>query len=495
MHGITFRVADVEPEDYYFRNSYAHKNHIQTPEQLLTWSSFAAESSRTNLNPAENGFISAVLSAYQGHYHLTIRPDDVWIAILTQFSLFVNANADTLADKFVGFPEMKELKVEMLGPGYRDGLNYGLLALAMSEEIDKNIVDPELKEWILPRFSTTTLDDKITSSLVMMSTLKQYFSVTLQGDKADWATLLAKIEKLRGYNAETVMWYHMLEPVLSRFVRAFDDPDGEWNREFWNRAATTETPRPGSGATTYLTGWLTAFIPFDNEGKWQLVSCFEDVIQPIPQSEYSQLGRAEFIAKYNAKARAYYHQNQQVESDQNPGISDASSTKAPKRLDVKYDSFGIQALGSKGETTTWYYDTGRGTREERVEERQGSQLVIDGTWYPRHSKREVTRAVVDVDVAFTEYETKMEAVWVVGLMGYQVQQRESDKEGEKKLKGEANKDWTDSSMTSKSRGVPSTNASKSPYESVISPKVGWWMYEKHPADVLAKRKKDRLRFY
>ncbi|KAF8456817.1 hypothetical protein BDZ91DRAFT_645541, partial [Kalaharituber pfeilii] len=263
------------------------------PEQLLTsvskratveckeliQSSFAAESSRTNLNPAQNGFVSAVLSAYQGHYHLTIRQDDVWIAIVTQFSLFVNANADTLADKFVGFPEKKDLHVAMLGD--RACSNYGLLALAMSEEIDKNIVDPELKEWILPCFSTTTLDDKIASSLVMMAMLKQYFrysmaiilcgipSVTLQGHKADWAALLVKIEKLRRYNAETVMWYHMLEPVLSRFVRAFDDPDGEWNRAFWNRAATTETPRPMSGATTYLTGWLTAFIPFDNEGKWQ----------------------------------------------------------------------------------------------------------------------------------------------------------------------------------------------------------------------------------
>ncbi|KAF8460767.1 hypothetical protein BDZ91DRAFT_639141, partial [Kalaharituber pfeilii] len=248
----------------------------------LIQSSLTDEVSRTNLVPSENGFIGAVLAAHAGHHHLEIRPDDVWIAILAQFSLFVNANAETLADKFVGFPEMKQLQVGL--PGCRKSLNYGLLTLAMTELIDKNIVDPELKEWIQPNFSTTTMDDRIASSVIMMTVLKQYFryvmavticgipSVTLHGEKADWAVLLAKIEKLKEYGITTTMWYHMLEPVLSRFVRTFDDPDGEWNRVFWSRAATTETPDPMCGAPTYVTGWLTAFMPFSNDGKWQLHS-------------------------------------------------------------------------------------------------------------------------------------------------------------------------------------------------------------------------------
>ncbi|KAF8456818.1 hypothetical protein BDZ91DRAFT_767389 [Kalaharituber pfeilii] len=109
---------------------------------------------------------------------------------------------------------------------------------------------------------------------------------------------------------------------------------------------------------------------------------------------------------------------------------------------------------------------------------------------------EITRTVVEVDVTFHEYGNTMKAVWVVGLMGFQVQQRENDKKGEKKLKGETNRVWTDSSPH---RGMgestnlqyehyiefqASTNVQRSPYESVLSPKVGWWMYEKHPAYVL-----------
>ena len=34
-----------------------------------------------------NGLVRACISAYSGHHHLVIRPDDVWITILTQLSL------------------------------------------------------------------------------------------------------------------------------------------------------------------------------------------------------------------------------------------------------------------------------------------------------------------------------------------------------------------------------------------------------------------------
>ncbi|KAF8454275.1 hypothetical protein BDZ91DRAFT_767998 [Kalaharituber pfeilii] len=69
------------------------------------------------------------------------------------------------------------------------------------------------------------------------------------------------------------------------------------------------------------------------------------------------------------------------------------------------------------------------------------------------------------------------------LMGFQVQQRKRDKDGEKKLKGETNEVWTDSSTTRKPRGTSSINVQRETYESALAPKVGGWMYEKHPADV------------
>src|SRR5436190_1799082 len=48
-----------------------------------------------------NGFVGTALRAYNGHHRLILRPDDIWIAILTQFNLFVNARAENLRHLFV----------------------------------------------------------------------------------------------------------------------------------------------------------------------------------------------------------------------------------------------------------------------------------------------------------------------------------------------------------------------------------------------------------
>ncbi|KAG6371849.1 hypothetical protein JVT61DRAFT_8846 [Boletus reticuloceps] len=44
--------------------------------------------------PQRNGFVHIVIEAYNRHRTLIIRPDDVWLAILTQFCFFINGNAE-----------------------------------------------------------------------------------------------------------------------------------------------------------------------------------------------------------------------------------------------------------------------------------------------------------------------------------------------------------------------------------------------------------------
>jgi hypothetical protein len=64
----------------------------------LLQSSYKGATPRTN---SFHGFVKAAIKSYSHHHHLHIRPDDVWLAILTQFSAYVNAHAEDLRDKFV----------------------------------------------------------------------------------------------------------------------------------------------------------------------------------------------------------------------------------------------------------------------------------------------------------------------------------------------------------------------------------------------------------
>jgi hypothetical protein len=110
-----------------------------------------------------------------------------------------------------------------------------------------------------------------------MSTLKAYFEyvfesidcgiprVTLEGTKKDWEGILGRLEKLKEYGVETTAWYHLLVPVITRFVRAFDAPKSAANVEFWQQVAHFV---PGGSGPSHYSGWISAFCVFDPEGKW-----------------------------------------------------------------------------------------------------------------------------------------------------------------------------------------------------------------------------------
>jgi hypothetical protein len=242
-------------------------------------SSFGREGAQTvPVVARNNGFVDTVVTAYNSHHALVIRPDDVWICILTQFSLFVNGDgqAERLRHLFVAHEGKKELQITV--PGSRYTVDFGMLARLMTEKIHENVVDPELRDWILPDFSTTTSNDTVVASVVMMATLKSYFEykimlmcglprVTLLGTQDDWTRIFHRVEKLGRYGPETTAWRNLLRPVLARFVKAFEPGYAESaeNLEFWQRVAHSSS---GGSGPSYLSGWITAFCAFDDKGKW-----------------------------------------------------------------------------------------------------------------------------------------------------------------------------------------------------------------------------------
>jgi hypothetical protein len=49
----------------------------------------------------------------------------------------------------------------------------------MAQMIADNIKDPSFREWILPQFTTTTKTGQAVASIILMSTLQQYFGYGL----------------------------------------------------------------------------------------------------------------------------------------------------------------------------------------------------------------------------------------------------------------------------------------------------------------------------
>lgn len=225
--------------------------------------------------PAGWGLLSSIVEAYNRHHELTLRADDVWQAIITQLSFYVNANAEALRSRFVDFQGKKTLVVYMGGTFFT--ADYGTFARRMVDEnIVKNIKDPSVASWLLPDFSTTTATDRIAASVSIMSTLQAYFEfvcclccgipkVTLLGTPDDWRKLRAKVDRLPEFDLSSkrmTAWRELLVPVLDEFVRS---AEGHPDISFWDRVCC----RHGGGSgPSYLSGWATVFAAFSTKGEW-----------------------------------------------------------------------------------------------------------------------------------------------------------------------------------------------------------------------------------
>ncbi|KAL7913594.1 hypothetical protein GGI35DRAFT_437968 [Trichoderma velutinum] len=244
--------------------------------QLLYQSFEDMNKNNMSLVPYRNGFVDGIIRAFQQDLHLTLRPDDVWLSIMVQFSFYVNGSAEEMRRFFVTHEGKKQLVVNT-GPRSPLSVDLGTLARAFTDLIQRNVTDPDLKSWMLPNFSTTTNEDVTTTAIVMMATVKAYFeyiamggcgfpSVTLLGERADWVNLLEKVAKLNTYSEELSAWSRLLTKVMEKMVETFDKPDSQTSKDFWMRAVH-HTGSDGSGTVEALSGWITAFCYWDAEGR------------------------------------------------------------------------------------------------------------------------------------------------------------------------------------------------------------------------------------
>jgi hypothetical protein len=233
-------------------------------------SSFSAEMlANEHISSSANGLVCFCWKAYSNHHHLTLRPEDIWFAIVSQIGFHVNQNHKSLHHLFVEHEGRKELVVSDVR-----SLDFGAWAERMSLEIQENVVDPDLREWIMPDFSTTTDSDRVVASVLMMGATQKWMyntppttcglpSVTLLGEKEDWVKLQSRISKLKTFGPEPKEFAKLLKPVMRYFVACFDDPPRHVVEYLWS--SIVHFQNDGSGSS-YLLLWITAFCFWTAEG-------------------------------------------------------------------------------------------------------------------------------------------------------------------------------------------------------------------------------------
>ena len=220
-----------------------------------------------------NGFIGAAFAAYSAEHHLIISPDDVWIAITTALSRYINAHAEEMRELFVSHQGQKELIVSDVGS--ITSVDWDKLIDQMSELISQNTKN-DIQQWIEPDFTTTTKLTRKVGSIVLMASMKAYFSykfnlccglpsVTMLGTLEDWQKIRQRADRLLEFKQEVLTeWHAILVPILDEFIKSFS---GEVDTNFWN---TIAHQTGGGSGPRYLSGWILAFIPFNDKNEYYL---------------------------------------------------------------------------------------------------------------------------------------------------------------------------------------------------------------------------------
>ncbi|ATY60549.1 hypothetical protein A9K55_005456 [Cordyceps militaris] len=261
-------------------------------------SSSVSDVGADTLSSLKNGFVCTVLHAWQQDLHLELRPDDVWLAVLTQFGFYVRggdeSRAEALRDRFVAHRDRRELEINH-PLGRMSDMNLPVLVRQFVGLVREQLVDPTLVDWLLPVFSTTQPDDEVAAAAVFLGTVHEYFgynvqlgcgfpSVTLHGERKDWVDLSSRISRLADFDIASCTskddaravtsqpqdssakeWSQALAVVADFMVASFDRPRAADVEHFWQRACHS-TAAQASGDFEKMSGWLTAFCWWRSDG-------------------------------------------------------------------------------------------------------------------------------------------------------------------------------------------------------------------------------------
>ena len=228
-----------------------------------------------------NGFIVAVVTAFAQHLPLQLSPDTIWALIAYAFAKHVDKHPEELRHHFVTQEGKKRILIDtppMFKMSHEDQPDTGATPVEWEEHVFsqfstqiQRFIGPKTHSALSSSFSTTTASSKAASEIVLMATMKHYFSfgmrtmcgipsITLLGTEQDWVALAQRAEALGEMMTPEfrAYWMPALLPVLHKFL---DSYRGNVDHGFWQSMVKLRHTGGGSGAHDFISGWVQTFFP------------------------------------------------------------------------------------------------------------------------------------------------------------------------------------------------------------------------------------------
>lgn len=144
------------------------------------------------------GYYKYLAAAWNRHYSVVLKPDDIWNIILNELTTVIKTNSGVYASLFTTTPNQKQEIIVLTGD---------VESINPLEVVDvlKTRVPSDVNAF-LPEFSTTTDSNKLANSIVFCDLVSPYYNycttmcgipnILILGDTADWLSLANKIQNL-----------------------------------------------------------------------------------------------------------------------------------------------------------------------------------------------------------------------------------------------------------------------------------------------------------
>jgi hypothetical protein len=262
-------LAGVSSPTDFFRRSAPNEFVNNSAQLIMSSLDMVSPTSLASIQPSGDSFVRGAIQAWGEHLHLVIRPEEVWFTILVQMNFYMNSHAESIRHLFVDHEGQQEIYIE--------DFTWWDVLIRFQDEIQARVKTPWLQEWLMPAFTTTNDNDRMTANILMMGLMKAYFtfsggiicglpSVTLLGEKSDWEALLAKLDRLPEFGPEPTAYAARLAPILSRFVSSFDQPDSVATKTFWNQIVSARRDSTCGAPPYYVSGWIMGFLYWNTDG-------------------------------------------------------------------------------------------------------------------------------------------------------------------------------------------------------------------------------------
>jgi hypothetical protein len=292
----------------FFGFSYPPVNHNR--EEKLLAQSLNDLSDMHNIKsrhyPIKHQFVTAAYEAFDKHYGLVLSPSQIYLLILQQVSIHVNKHKSKLESHFI-LDQKTETKEERSNQNSKKEIflkinaqprdvNWNSALNRIRLQIQENVLSDIYNLYSVSDFPSAGDDEVISSEVCLMENCKEFNEYDylptlcgipfflLEGEIEEWQLLKEKSESLivtRMLPSFAERWLSALLPILDKLIltRKGEEIDISFWKSFFKRGE-----KKGSGACTFISGWINVFFPYHSYSKGKDVDVFNKYCVPYSSS-------------------------------------------------------------------------------------------------------------------------------------------------------------------------------------------------------------------